>query len=74
MREKILKSDRRGTGVNVVWEAGGDEREAFFSFEELIDLKVNALDLLNNPGNYAIDEGARKISYVAFCQPSWHHE
>ena len=74
MRERVSGTRRRGDGVNVTWAAGGEEREAFFSFGELIDLKVNVLDLLNNPGNYAIDEGTRRISYVAFCQPSWHHE
>jgi len=47
---------------------------SYFSFTELTAMRVNALDFLNHPGNYGIDEGARSIRYIAFCQPSWHQE
>jgi len=72
--QPILRTERLGDGVNVVWEKAGEEMTSFFSFTELIDIRVNALDILDNPGNYGIDEKTGKVGFVAFCQPSWHHE
>jgi hypothetical protein len=72
--EQILRTGRRGDGVSVVWEKAGEEMTSYFSFTRLIEMKVNALDILENPGNYAIDEETGRIRYTAFCQPSWHQE
>ena len=71
---RILSTKRLGDGVNVVWEKEGKEMISNFSFAELIDLRVNALDVLNTPGNYGIDEKTGKIRFVAYCQPSRHQE
>jgi hypothetical protein len=72
--QKIMRTERRGDGVNVVWEKAGEEMSSYFSFTQLIDIKVNALDILDNPGNYGIDEKTGRICFVAYCQPSWHQE
>jgi hypothetical protein len=72
--QKILRTERRGDGVEVVWEKAGEEMSSYFTFTELIDLRVNALDILENPGNYGIDERTGKVGFVAFCQPSRHQE
>jgi hypothetical protein len=71
---QILKTERIGDGVGVVWEKDGKEMTSYFSFTQLIDMRVNALDVLNTPGNYGIDEKTGKIRFVAWCQPSRHQE
>ncbi|MDD1669618.1 MAG: hypothetical protein LUO97_07440 [Methanomicrobiales archaeon] len=72
--QQILRTERLGDGVNVVWEKAGKEMTSYFSFTQLIDMRVNALDILNTPGNYGIDEKTGKVCFVAFCQPSRHQE
>jgi hypothetical protein len=71
---QIVRTERRGDGVNVVWEKAGKETALYFTFTQLIDMQVNALDILENPGNYGIDEETGRIRYIAYCQPSWHQE
>ena len=45
-------------------EMGND----FFSYEDLVDQKINALDVLNNPKIYRINTTSHKIeSSVAGC-------
>lgn len=72
--ERVLRTDRVGDGVSVAWEEGGREMTAHFTFARLIELSVNALDLLNNPGHYGIDGRTGEVRYIAFCQPSRHPE
>jgi hypothetical protein len=72
--QQILRTERRGDGVSVVWEKAGKEITSYFSFTQLIDMQVNALDILDNPKNYGMDEKTQKICFVAFCQPSQHQE
>jgi hypothetical protein len=71
---QILRTERRGDGVSVVWEKAGKEMTSSFTFTQLIDMQVNALDVLNTPSNYGIDEKTGKIGFVAYCQPSRHQE
>jgi len=40
----------------VYWEEKGEEMEASFSFMELIDRRINSLDLLEHPAKYVFDE------------------
>jgi hypothetical protein len=72
--QKIRRTERVGDGVNVVWEKDGKEMTSYFSFTQLIEMRVNALDVLNTPGNYGIDEKTGQIRFVAWCQPSRHQE
>ena len=71
---RILKTERLGDGVSVTWDEEEGEMTQYYPFSRLIDLKVNALDILQNPGNYGIDEKTREVRYIAFCQPSRHPE
>ncbi|HVN66025.1 MAG TPA: hypothetical protein VMT31_05365 [Methanomicrobiales archaeon] len=72
--QKVLRTERLGDGVSVAWEQDGEEITSYFSFTRLIDMRVNALDVLNTPGNYGIDEKTGEIRFMAFCQPSRHQE
>jgi hypothetical protein len=53
--QKIESSRKYQNGVQVFWTEEGKEFTDFFPYEELIDMKINALDLLNNPAIYRID-------------------
>ena len=71
---RILRTERVGDGVSVVWEKDGVEMRSYYSFTDLIGLRLNALDVLNTPGNYGIDEKTERIGFAAWCQPSRHQE
>jgi len=59
--EKIMRTERCGDGVNVIWKKAGKETTSWFSFTQLIDMQVNALDLLQHPGSWGMDEKAGKV-------------
>ena len=62
--EKILSTERCGDGVNVAWKKAGKETTTYFSFTQLIDMQVNALDLLQHPKSWGMDEKTGKIVLV----------
>ena len=53
--EQISGSMKRSEGIEVSWMEKGKEKQAFFSYQEIIDMKINAIDLLENPRFYLID-------------------
>jgi hypothetical protein len=57
----IAKSRRGEHGITVQWKEGKDTMSETFSYAELIDMRINAVDLIDKPGQYVIDPGARKI-------------
>jgi hypothetical protein len=61
---KIVRTERCGDGINVVWEKNGKEVFLYFSFTRLVDIQVNALDLLENPKNYGFDEKTKKLAFI----------
>jgi hypothetical protein len=62
--EKISKTERCGDGVNVAWKKAGKETITYFSFTQLIDMQVNALDLLQHPRSWGMDEKTGKVVLV----------
>ena len=48
-------------GIVVFWLDDEGKKFEAFGFSDLIDLQINALDLLNNPGNYSIDVEEKKL-------------
>jgi hypothetical protein len=62
--QKILRTERCGDGVNVIWKKAGKETTTYFSFTQLIDMQVNALDLLEHPGSWGMDEKTEKIILI----------
>ena len=61
---QIVRTERCGDGINVIWEKNGKEVFLYFSFTRLVDIGVNALDLLENPRNYGFDEKEKKLSFI----------
>jgi hypothetical protein len=59
--QKIAKTERCGDGVNVFWKKAGKETTTYFSFTQLVDMQVNALDLLQHPASWGMDEKTGKV-------------
>ena len=53
--QRITASERLPGGITVYWEEAGEEMEASFSFTELIDRRLNSLDLLEHPTKYVME-------------------
>ncbi len=66
--QQITGSKKFQNGIQVFWSDAGNDLQDFFSFEDLVDQKINALDLLNNPRIYRMNAAAHKIeSSVVGC-------
>jgi len=63
--EQITRSKKYQNGVQVFWTETGEERRDFFSYDELVEQKINALDLLNNPRLYLANPAAHAIESAA---------
>lgn len=64
----ITATKKYQDGISVFWSDAGTSAHDFFTYEELVDQRINALDLLNNPGFYWMDPASHKIeSSVAAC-------
>lgn len=53
--QQVTSSKKDRNGIQVSSSYGGKEVMDFFTYEELVDQKINALDLLDNPGIYRVD-------------------
>jgi hypothetical protein len=53
--QRLTASERLPGGITVYWDVGDEEMEASFSFMELIDRRINSLDLLEHPKKYVYD-------------------
>jgi len=62
--QKILKTERCGDGVNVAWKKAGKDVTSYFSFTQLIDMQVNALDLIEHPASWGMDEKSGKVVLI----------
>jgi hypothetical protein len=59
--QQIAGTKKYQNGIQVFLTDGGKELSDFFPFEELIDMKINAFDLLENPNIYWIDGKNHRI-------------
>ncbi|MCK9579506.1 MAG: hypothetical protein M0Q92_03525 [Methanoregula sp.] len=57
----VVGSKKVGNGVVVMWDENKELKYDSFNFQELIDLKINVLDLLDRPVSYAVDPVAHRI-------------
>jgi len=51
----IVTSRKMENGVAVYYLEGNEKKLESFNYSELIDLKINALDLLEDPKAYQVD-------------------
>ncbi len=59
--QQIASSQKKPTGIDIFWLEGEKKQRDFFTFSELIELRINAVDLLDHPGVYRIDEKNHRI-------------
>jgi hypothetical protein len=58
---KIVSSKKMENGIAVFWMEKGEKKYESFNYQELIDMKINAADLLSQPGGYSIDVEGHRI-------------
>lgn len=58
----ITSSKKMENGIVVFWEENGEKKYESFNYQELIDMKINALDLLDKPKSYKVDKAAHKLT------------
>jgi hypothetical protein len=57
----ISSSRKMENGIVVFWEEKDEQKYESFNYQELIDMKINALDLLDRPKSYKVDKAAHAI-------------
>lgn len=62
MKYEIITGVKRQDGIIVLWQDQQQMKSMFFEFGELIDQKINALDLLDHPKMYRLDPESQKIT------------
>jgi hypothetical protein len=59
--QDIVTSKKMENGIVVFWNEKGEKKNDSFNFSELVDMKINALDLLERPKSYKVDTAAHRI-------------
>ena len=59
--KEIISTVREDYGVDIRWREGREERHDFFTYSELVDMKINVLDLLEHPRYYEVDGRRRRV-------------
>jgi len=59
--QDIVSSKKMENGIVVFWNEKGGEKYESFNYSELVDMKINALDLLERPKSYKVDKDAHKL-------------
>ena len=60
--QDIVTSKKMENGIVVFWSEKEVRKSESFNFSELIDMKINALDLLESPKSYKVDTAAHRLS------------
>jgi hypothetical protein len=59
--EKITMVKKMENGIAVYYGAVAERAFESFNYSELIDMKINALDLLEHPQSYLLDKDKRLL-------------
>jgi hypothetical protein len=57
----ILSSKKMENGIVVFFDEKGERKYESFNYAELVDMRINALDLLDRPKSYKVDTAAHMI-------------
>ena len=63
--EQITSSKKYQNGIQVFWTREGTTVNDFFSYDDLVEQRINALDLLNNPRLYLMNAAGHQIESAA---------
>jgi predicted RNA-binding protein len=58
----IVKTRKMENGVAVYYMEGNEIKQESFNYSELIDLKINALDLLEDSKAYQVDLEKHRVA------------
>jgi hypothetical protein len=58
----IVSSKKMENGIVVFFEEKGEKKYESFNYQELVDMKINALDVLDRPKSYKVDKAAHTIT------------
>jgi hypothetical protein len=61
---EIESSRKMENGIVVFFHLKGEKKFESFNYQELIDQKINAFDLLEHPHRYRVDDELHKIHTV----------
>ncbi|MFZ1958964.1 MAG: hypothetical protein WB759_08170 [Methanoregula sp.] len=59
--QQVASSKKYQDGIQVFWSGAGDPNGDFYSYDDLINQKINVFDLLIHPGIYRIDPDQHRI-------------
>jgi hypothetical protein len=57
----LVGSKKMENGIVVFWMEKEEKKYESFNYSELIDMKINALDLLDHPKSYNVDAAGHKL-------------
>ena len=58
---RYSKQQKMENGIVVFWEEKSEKKYESFNYSELVDMKINVLDLLERPKSYKIDKDAHTL-------------
>ena len=58
---EITSTLKMENGIVVFFEENGARKDESFNYGELVDMKINALDLLDRPKSYRVDPKAHTL-------------
>lgn len=70
----IFHAAKSFNGIQVSFLSGNDTVSELFSYENLIDMKINVSSLIEHPEYYAVDMNEPVIVRIDFCKPEMHEE
>jgi len=57
----IKASKKMGDDILISYEENGTNKFESYNFQDLLDMKINALDLLDRPMKYRVDTANHRI-------------
>jgi hypothetical protein len=62
MKFEIITGVKREDGIIVLWQDQQQMKSMFFEYRDLIEQRINALDLLDHPKMYRLDPESHTIT------------
>jgi hypothetical protein len=71
--DPIIHATKSFNGIQVTYLTADDvTKEELFSYENLIEMKINVTDLIEYPDRYAFDPAGPSVVRTDFCKPDLH--
>jgi len=70
----IIHAAKSFNGIQISFLSGNDTISELFSYENMIDMKINVSNLVEHPEYYAVDMNEPAIVRTDFCKPELHEK